>query len=172
MLGYLQLGMNRSGPLESEEPQPGTARRSMGLLDAMVDQLPMLTEKGLRDLQLSVATEISFRGDVRESLNEAREADRSNGTSEFAASMVLGVEQTAADRYDPFDRPPGELVPDRHARSINEEMRESEGSGDRDEPDRYWDLSGSRAVEVEFTPGGTPIRMSEDGNPIRSRRRR
>ena len=89
--------------------------------------------------------------------------------------MALGVEQTASDRYDPFDRPPGELVPDRHARSINEEMRESEGSDDRDpacEPDRYWDLSGSRAVEVEFTPGGTPIRMSEDGNPIRSRRRR
>ena len=70
--------------------------------------------------------------------------------------MVLGVEQTAADRYDPFDRLP-------------------EGSDDRDpafEPDRHWDLSGSRAVEVEFTPGGTPIRMSEDGNPIRSRRRR
>ena len=85
------FGMNRSGPLDSEAPQPGTARRSMGLLDVMVDQLPMLTEKGLRDLQLSVATEISFRGDVRESLNEACEADRSNGTSEFAASMVLGL---------------------------------------------------------------------------------
>ena len=116
-----------------------------------------------------MATEISFRGDVRESLNENREADRVNGTSEFAAG------ETAADRYDPFDRPPGELVPDRHARSNNEEMREAEesdGHGPAFEPDRYWDLSGSRAVEVELTPGGTPIRMSEDGNPIRSRRRR
>ena len=42
------FGMNRSGPLDSEPPQPGTARRSMGLLEVMVDQLPMLTEKGLR----------------------------------------------------------------------------------------------------------------------------
>ena len=108
------FGMNRSGPLDSEVPQPGTDRRSMGLLDVMVDQLPMLTEKGLRDLQLAVATEISFRGDVRESLNENREADRVNGTSEFAAG------ETAADRYDPFDRPPGELVPDRHGRSIQQ----------------------------------------------------
>ena len=59
--------------------------------------------------------------------------------------------------------------------SNNEEMREAEESDGHDpafEPDRYWDLSGSRAVEVEFTPGGTPIRMSEDGHPIRSRRRR
>ena len=40
------FGMNRSGPPDSEVPQPGTARRSMGLLDVMVDQLPMLTEKG------------------------------------------------------------------------------------------------------------------------------
>ena len=77
------------------------------------------------------------------------------------------------DPYDPFDRPPGEVVPDRHAGSNNEETREAETPDDHDpafEPDRYWDLSGSSAVEVEFTPDGTPIR--EDGNPIRSRRRR
>ena len=100
---------------------------------------------------------------------EDRETNRVNGTSEFAEGM------TAADLYDPFDRPPGELVPDRHARSNNEEMREAERPDDHDpafEPDRYWDVSGSSAVEVEFTPDGTPIRMSEDGNPIRSRRRR
>ena len=161
------FGMNRSSPLDREGLEPNTARRSMGLLDVMIEQLPMLTEKGLRDLQLAVATEIAFRGDVRESLNEQREADRVNGSSEFANGM------TAADLYDPFDRPPGEVVPDRHARSNNEETREAETPDDHDpafEPDRYWDLSGSSAVEVEFTPDGTPIR--EDGNPIRSRRRR
>ncbi len=140
----------------------------MGLLDVMVDQLTMLTEKGLRDLQLAVATEISFRGDVMRDWK---------GHQNFAASMVLGVEQTVADRYDPFNRPRA-LVPERHASSVNEEMREAEELDGRDpafEPGRYWDLSGSRAVEVEFTSDGTPVRVPEDaqdGNPIRSRRRR
>ena len=93
------FGMNRSSPLDREGLEPNTARRSMGLLDVMIEQLTMLTEEGLRDLQLAVATEIAFRGDVRESLNEQREADRVNGSSEFANGM------TAADLYDPFDRP-------------------------------------------------------------------
>ena len=69
------FGMNRSSPLDREGLQPNTARRSMGLLDVMIEQLTMLTEKGLRDLQLAVATEISCRGDVRESLNEDRETN-------------------------------------------------------------------------------------------------
>ena len=91
--------------------------------------------------------------------------------------MVLGVEQTVADRYDPFDRPRA-MVPERHASSVSEEMRAAEESDDHDpafEPDRYWDLSGSREVEVEFTPDGTPVRVAEDvqdGGPVRSRRRR
>ena len=170
-------GMNRSSPLDSEGLPPNTERRAMGLLDVMVDQLPMLTEKGLRDLQLAVATEISFRGDVRESLNETRHAEDLEGTSEFAASMVLGVEQTVADRYDPFNRPRA-LIPERHASSVNEEMRAAEESDDHDpafEPDQYWDVSGAREVEVEFTPDGTPVRVADDGQgggPVRSRRRR
>ena len=50
-----------------------------GLLEIMQDQLPMLTEKGLRELLVSISCELSFRGDVREQNEEIQLEYEANG---------------------------------------------------------------------------------------------
>ena len=45
----------------------------------MTDQLPMLTEKGLRELLVSISCELSFRGDVREQNEEIQLEYEANG---------------------------------------------------------------------------------------------
>ena len=52
---------------------------SAGLLEIMTDQLPMLTEKGLRELLVSISCELSFRGDVREQNEEIQLEYEANG---------------------------------------------------------------------------------------------
>ena len=52
---------------------------SAGLLEIMTDQLPMLTEKGLRELLISISCELSFRGDVREQNEEVQLEYEANG---------------------------------------------------------------------------------------------
>ena len=52
---------------------------SAGLLEIMTDQLPMLTEKGLRELLISISCELSFRGDVREQNEEIQLEYEANG---------------------------------------------------------------------------------------------
>ena len=52
---------------------------SAGLLEIMIDQLPMLTEKGLRELMVSLSCELSFRGDVREQNEEVQLEYEANG---------------------------------------------------------------------------------------------
>ena len=50
-----------------------------GLLEIMQDQLPMLTEKGLRELLVSISCELSFRGDVRDQNEEIQLEHQANG---------------------------------------------------------------------------------------------
>lgn len=53
--------------------------RSSSLVEVMIDQLPMLRERGLRDLQMSIARELCFRGDVRENNEEVEAEHRARG---------------------------------------------------------------------------------------------
>lgn len=52
---------------------------SSSLVEVMIDQLPRLTERGLRDLQMSIACELCFRGDVRENNEEVEAEHRACG---------------------------------------------------------------------------------------------
>ena len=79
-----------------------------GLLDVMVDQLPMLTEKGLRELLVATSCELSFRGDVREENEEVRMAHAKGGGagSPFPPEELLRVvhpEFTGAEREEQME---------------------------------------------------------------------
>ena len=70
----LPFGVHRYDPIHPPVPPAGTNRQA--LVDEVIDQLPMLTEKGLRELNLALSHELGYRGDVREGLQEQREMDR------------------------------------------------------------------------------------------------
>lgn len=59
----LPLGVHRYDPMNPPTP---SARSQTALVDTTIDQLPMLTEKGLRELNMALSYELGFRGDLRE----------------------------------------------------------------------------------------------------------
>jgi len=64
----LPFGVHRYDPIHPPVPPAGTNRQA--LVDELIDQLPMLTEKGLREVNLALSYELAYRGDVREALPE------------------------------------------------------------------------------------------------------
>ena len=75
---------------------------SAGLLEIMIDQLPMLTEKGLRELMVSVSCELSFRGDVREQNEEVQLEYEANGGkgSAFPPEDLIEIVRSRGSRGD------------------------------------------------------------------------
>ena len=111
---------------------------SAGLLEIMIDQLPMLTEKGLRELMVSVSCELSFRGDVREQNEEVQLEYEANGGkgSAFPPEDLIEIVRSRGSRGDGHGDARG-------ARDAEEEFEEEEeyrippGEGDR-----YWNEYG------------------------------
>ena len=104
----------------------------------MIDQLPMLTEKGLRELMVSVSCELSFRGDVREQNEEVQLEYEANGGkgSAFPPEDLIEIVNSHGSRGDDHGDARG-------ARDAEEEFEEEEeyrippGEGDR-----YWNEYG------------------------------
>ena len=105
----LPLGTHRYDPMHPPVPPPGTNRQA--LVDELIDQLPMLTEKGLREVNLALSYELAYRGDVREALREQREMDEAMEAREvpdFGAGRSRG--------HDDAEEEPGEAEPRRRNR--------------------------------------------------------
>ena len=85
-----------------------------GLLEIMQDQLPMLTEKGLRELLVSISCELSFRGDVREQNEEIQLEYEANGGkgSAFPPESVIEMWRSIEAALNPKELvvDPKELV--------------------------------------------------------------
>ena len=75
---------------------------SAGLLEIMIDQLPMLAEKGLRELMVSLSCELSFRGDVREQNEEVQLEYEANGGkgSAFPPQGLIEIVRSRGSRGD------------------------------------------------------------------------
>ena len=75
---------------------------SAGLLEIMIDQLPMLTEKGLREMMVALSCELSFRGDVREQNEEVQLAHEASGGkgSAFPPEDLLEIVRSRGSRGD------------------------------------------------------------------------
>eukprot|EP00434_Breviolum_minutum_P040961 symbB.v1.2.036424.t1/scaffold5137.1/size30495/5 len=83
-----------------------------GLLEIMQDQLPMLTEKGLRELLISVSCELSFRGDVREQNEEVQMEYEANGGkgSAFPPDSVIEMWRSIESRIGPKGTGPDSVI--------------------------------------------------------------
>ena len=108
---------------------------SAGLLEIMTDQLPMLTEKGLRELMVSVSCELSFRGDVREQNEEVQLAYEASGGkgSAFPPEDLLEIVRNRGAHGDWREETRGA----REEEDEGEEYRIPPGEGDR-----YWNEYG------------------------------
>ena len=100
---------------------------SSGLLDIMIDQLPMLTERGLREMMVALSCELSFRGDVREENEEVQLAHEASGGkgSAFPPEELLEIVRTRGARGEEREEderriPPGEG--DRYWNEFGEEQ--------------------------------------------------
>ena len=111
-----------------------------GLLEIMQDQLPMLTEKGLRELLVSISCELSFRGDVREQNEEIQLEYEANGGkgSAFPPESLIEIVRSHGSKGA------GRGSAARGARDDEEEdFVEEEGYRiPAGEGDRYWDEHG------------------------------
>ena len=108
---------------------------SAGLLEIMIDQLPMLTEKGLREMMVALSCELSFRGDVREQNEEVQLAHEASGGkgSAFPPEDLLEIVRSRGSRGDGH----GEARGARGEESEEDECRFPPGEGDR-----YWNEHG------------------------------
>ena len=108
---------------------------SAGLLDIMIDQLPMLTEKGLREMMVALSCELSFRGDVREQNEEVQLAHEASGGkgSAFPPEELLEIVRSRGSRGEEHEEA-------RDARG--EEHEEDEYRIPPGEGDRYWNEFG------------------------------
>ena len=124
-----------------------------GLLEIMQDQLPMLTEKGLRELLISVSCELSFRGDVREQNEEVQMEYEANGGkgSAFPPDSVIEMWRSIESRIESKgtgrgSKGAGRGGDARGARADDEEEdfveEEVEYRIPPGEGDRYWDEHG------------------------------
>ena len=105
------------------------------------DQLPMLTEKGLRELLVSISCELSFRGDVREQNEEIQLEYEANGGkgSAFPPESVIEMWRSLGSKGA------GRGGGARGARDAEEEdfvEEEDEYRIPPGEGDRYWDEHG------------------------------
>lgn len=57
----LPMGVHRYDPMNPPIP---SLRAGTAFVDTIIEQLPMLTEKGLRELNMALSYEMGFRGDV------------------------------------------------------------------------------------------------------------
>ena len=105
----LPFGVHRYDPVHPPVPPAGTNRQA--LVDELIDQLPMLTEKGLRELNLALSHEIGYRGDVREGLQEQREMDKA-----MEAREVPDFGATSSRGHDDVEEEPAEMEPRRRNR--------------------------------------------------------
>ena len=108
---------------------------SGGLLDTMIDQLPMHTEKGLRELLIALLNELSFRGDVREENEEVQLAYEASGGkgSAFPPEELLEIVRSRGSRGEGRDEARGT----RDEEEEPDEYRIPPGEGDR-----YWNEHG------------------------------
>ena len=122
-----------------------------GLLEIMQDQLPMLTEKGLRELLVSISCELSFRGDVREQNEEIQLEYEANGGkgSAFPPESVIEMWRSIEGRIESKgagrgSKGAGRGSGARDARDDEEEdfVEEEEHHIPPGEGDRYWDEHG------------------------------
>ena len=128
-------------------------RIAAGLLEIMQDQLPMLTEKGLRELLVSISCELSFRGDVREQNEEIQLEYEANGGkgSAFPPDSVIEMWRSLESRIESKgagrgSKGAGRGGDARGARADDEEEdfveEEVEYRIPPGEGDRYWDEHG------------------------------
>ena len=112
---------------------------SAGLLEIMVDQLPMLTEKGLRELMISVSCELSFRGDVREQNEEIQLEYEANGGkgSAFPPEDLIEIVRNSGSRGDGHGDARGARDAEEEDFEEEDEYRIPPGEGDR-----YWNEYG------------------------------
>ena len=85
----LPLGVHRYGPMNPPTP---SARSRTALVDTIIEQLPMLTEKGLRELNMALSYELGFRGDVREHQEEQAAAARALGSGGPEEEVVVAYQ--------------------------------------------------------------------------------
>ena len=135
---------SRSGDGGSN-PIPAGGVQAAALVDIMVDQLSLLTERGLRDLQVALAYEMSFRGDVRESNEEQRALAR-------AAGLPPPPLERPGGPWSVGSRDFGEQNGDFDHVAV-EEPEERPSEEEYLEDDRYWDLNHDPPREVEFVRG-------------------
>ena len=95
---------------------------SAGLLDIMIDQLPMLTEKGLREMMVALSCELSFRGDVREENEEVQLAHEASGGkgSAFPPEELLEIVRSRGSRGEEHEEDEGPIPPGEGDRYWNE----------------------------------------------------
>ena len=147
-VGYQPLGpYNRPFPVDgcpwerrmwASERRKGKGKRkstSAGLLDIMIDQLPMLTEKGLREMMVALSCELSFRGDVREQNEEVQLAHEASGGkgSAFPPEELLEIVRSRGSRGEEHEEARGA----RGEEHEEDEYRIPPGAGDR-----YWNEFG------------------------------
>ena len=108
---------------------------SAGLLEIMIDQLPMLTEKGLREMMVALSCELSFRGDAREQNEEVQLAYEASGGkgSAFPPEDLLEIVRSRGSRGDGHGEARG---------ARGEEFEEDEYQIPPGEGDRYWNEYG------------------------------
>ena len=115
------------GQVKEERGKGKGKSTSSGLLDIMIDQLPMLTERGLREMMVALSCELSFRGDVREENEEVQLAHEASGGkgSAFPPEELLEIVRTRGARGEEHEEderpiPPGEG--DRYWNEFGEEQ--------------------------------------------------
>ena len=124
-----------------------------GLLEIMQDQLPMLTEKGLRELLVSISCELSFRGDVREQNEEVQLEYEANGGkgSAFPPDSVIEMWRSLESRIESKGAGRGSKGAGRggDARGVKADDEEEDFVEEEveyrippGEGDRYWDEHG------------------------------
>ena len=124
----LPFGTHRYDPIHPPVPPAGTNRQA--LVDELIEQLPMLTEKGLREVNLALSHELAYRGDVREALREQREMDEAMEARELPDYGGGG-----SRGHDDAEEEPGEGEPRRRNR-WNWEDDGSDGAHRRGNADR------------------------------------
>ena len=110
-----------------------------GLLEIMQDPLPMLTEKGLRELLVSISCELSFRGDVREQNEEIQLEYEANGGkgSAFPPEDLIEIVRSRGSREAGRSDARGTRDAEEEDFVEEDEYRIPPGEGDR-----YWDEHG------------------------------
>ena len=102
---------------------------SAGLLEIMIDQLPMLTEKGLREMMVALSCELSFRGDVREQNEEVQLAHEASGGkgSAFPPEDLLDIVRSRGSRGDGHGE--GRVPVEKNLRKMNIESHQEKAIG-------------------------------------------